>query len=56
MSDQVFAGAGAVPVTIYGRTYHLRGDENSAYIQDLASLVDGKMREVALATGTGYSL
>ncbi len=56
MSDQVFAGAGAVPVTIYGRTYHLRGDENSAYLEDLASLVDGKMREVAEATGTADTL
>ena len=43
-------------VTIYGRAYHLRGSEDSAYLQELARLVDSKMREVARATGTADTL
>lgn len=43
-------------VTIFGRTYHLRGAENTAYLQELAQLVDGKMREVADLTGTADTL
>ena len=44
------------PVTIFGRTYHLRGGENRAYLEELASMVDAKMREVAEATGTADTL
>jgi cell division protein ZapA len=44
------------PVTIFGRTYHLRGDEDPAYLQELAGLVDGRMREIAEATGTPDTL
>jgi len=42
----------SVPVTvdIYDQTYHLRG-QDPAYIAQLASIVDGKMRAVS-ATGT----
>lgn len=43
-------------VTICGRTYHLRGNEDSAYLQELAALVDSKMQEVARATGTADTL
>lgn len=39
-----------------GRTYHLRGHEDQEYLQQLAKLVDGKMREVASATGTADSM
>jgi len=56
MSEQVTDGVGPVPVTIYGRTYHLRGDEEGAYLEELATLVDSKMREVAEATGTADTL
>ena len=35
-----------VTVSIYDQTYHLRG-HNPAYIEQLAELVDGKMRAVA---------
>ena len=40
------------PVTIYGRTYHLRGDGDPEYLLELAEQVDRKMREVAETTGT----
>ena len=46
----------ATPVTIYGRTYQLRGCEDPAYLSDLASLVDEKMRVVADATGTADTI
>jgi cell division protein ZapA len=47
---------GPTPVTIYGRTYHLRGSESGAYLAQLASAVDAKMREAAEATGTADTL
>lgn len=43
---------GSTAVTIYGRTYNLRGSGDTAYLGRLAELVDGRMREVADATGT----
>ncbi len=46
----------ATEVTIFGRTYHLRGAEDGDYLQELAGIVDGKMREVADATGTADTL
>ena len=45
-----------VQVEIYGQSYNLRGEGESAYIQDLASYVDRRMREVAEATATVDSL
>lgn len=47
MSESTHQG---VTVEIYDQPYHLRG-EDPAYIEALASLVDGKMRAVA-AQGT----
>lgn len=44
------------PVTIYGRTYQLRGDGDAAYFHELAQEVDRRMREVAEATGTSDTL
>ncbi len=61
MSEAV-KGTGPVPdsrsieVRIYGRTYHLRGAEDGAYLQELAKIVDRKMQEVADATGTADTL
>ena len=49
-------GQSATAVTIYGRTYHLRGDGDQAYLEELASLVDSKMREVADVTSTADTL
>ncbi len=39
-----------VQVEIYGQSYNLRGEGETGYIQDLASYVDRKMREVSEAT------
>jgi cell division protein ZapA len=47
---------GPTPVTIYGRTYYLRGDGDPAYLDELADLVDAKMRGVAEATGAADTL
>jgi cell division protein ZapA len=44
------------PVTIFGRTYHLRGSEDPAYLERLASVVDRKMREVAEGSGTADTM
>ena len=32
----------SIEVQIYGRTYHLRGAEDGAYLQELAKIVDRK--------------
>ena len=45
----------AIAVDIYDQIYHLRGTD-LAYIEQLASLVDQKMRAVAQAGGTVDSL
>jgi cell division protein ZapA len=34
-------------VRIFGATYHVRGSDDRGYLQELADLVDAKMREVA---------
>ena len=44
------------PVTIYGKTYHLRGDGDAGYLHQLAQEVDRRMREVAETTGTADTL
>jgi cell division protein ZapA len=46
----------STPVTIFGRTYHLRGGGGTGELTELAELVDRKMREVAEATGTADTL
>lgn len=46
----------STPVTIYGRTYHLRGHEDPDYLLEIAGLVDERMREVAEATRTADTL
>ena len=46
----------STPVTIYGKTYHLRGDGDTAYLHELALEVDRRMREVAETTGTADTL
>jgi len=43
------------PVTIYGKTYHLRGDD-PGYLHQLAREVDKRMRQVADVTGTADTL
>ena len=38
---------GSISVEIYGQTYNVRGEGNSAYLTELARLVDASMRDVA---------
>jgi cell division protein ZapA len=45
-----------VKVEIYDQVYHLRGEQDEAYMTELARFVDGKMRAVAEATHTVDSL
>ena len=47
---------GPTAVTIFGRTYRLRGEGDEEYLKELAELVDDKMREVEAATGTADTL
>jgi cell division protein ZapA len=39
-------------VQIFDQTYHVAGDLDPAYVEDLAKHVDTRMRDVARATGT----
>jgi cell division protein ZapA len=50
------AAEDSTPVTIFGRTYHLRGGGDGGDLTELADLVDQKMQEVAEATGTADTL
>src|SRR5712671_7557582 len=45
-----------VQVEIFGQSYNLRGEGATAYLQELATYVDRRMREVAEATATVDSL
>jgi cell division protein ZapA len=56
LSDTTHDDPAVTPVNIYGRTYQLRGNEDGEYLAELASLVDGRMRDVADATGTADTL
>lgn len=56
MAEGSRSAEGPTTVTIFGRTYHLRGAGDPAYLTELASTVDGKMREIAEATGTADSM
>ncbi len=46
----------ATSVTIFGRTSHLRGSDDPQHLVELASIVDGRMREIAGNTGTADTL
>lgn len=39
-------------VEIYDQTYHVAGDLDPAYLEELAQHVDATMRDIARATGT----
>ena len=45
-----------VEVKIYNQTYHIRGEGDGAYIQQLAEYVDRRMKEVSAGTMTADSL
>jgi cell division protein ZapA len=44
--------AGSTQVAIFGSSYALRGGRDDQYLQELAAVVDRKMREVADHTGS----
>ena len=54
--SEVVSEEGVTEVTIFGQTYHLRGNEDREYLEELGSLVDRRMREVVEATGTADTL
>ena len=41
----------SVKVNIYDQAYNVAGDLDPAYVEELADYVDGRMREIARATG-----
>ena len=42
----------ATEVDIFGAVYHVRGDKNPEYLQELAEVVDQRMREIAEQVST----
>jgi cell division protein ZapA len=42
----------ATEVEIFGSIYNVRGEKDPEYLQELASLVDGRMREIAQKVAT----
>jgi cell division protein ZapA len=42
----------SVQVEIFGQVYTIKGKEDPAYIRELASFIDAKMREIQEGTGT----
>jgi len=46
------AEAEVTEVEIFGSVYRVRGRDDSEYLQEVAALVDGKMREVARQTAS----
>ncbi len=55
MADATRIGS-TVGVTIFGRTYHLRGDGQSDHLARIAGRVDRTMKEIAEQTGTADTL
>jgi cell division protein ZapA len=56
LADSTSLDITPTPVTICGRTYHLRGEGDPDYLHHLASMVDTKMRDIAESTGTADTL
>jgi cell division protein ZapA len=42
----------SVQVEIFGQVYNIKGQDDPAYIRELAALLDVKMKEVQKQTGT----
>jgi cell division protein ZapA len=42
----------SVQVEIFGQSYSIKGQDDPAYIRELAAFVDGKMKDVQKGTGT----
>jgi len=47
VDDEETRAPGSVDIEIFGRTYRVRGRDDGGYLQQVADLVDRKMREVA---------
>lgn len=45
-----------IQVQIFGQTYKVRGEEERAYIEELARYVDSKMKSISASTNTSDSL
>jgi cell division protein ZapA len=41
-----------IKIEIFDQIYHISGDLERAYVEQLAAFVDAKMRDVARSTGT----
>ena len=46
----------SVQVDIFGQTYNIKGQDDPAYIRDLAAFIDAKMKDVQKGTGTADPL
>ena len=46
----------SVQVEIFGQVYSIKAKDDPAYIRDLASFIDSKMKEVQKGTGTSDPL
>ena len=46
----------SVQVEIFGQVYSIKGNDDPAYISELARYLDSKMKEVQGGTGTGDPL
>lgn len=55
MDDERTESAKATQVEIFGAVYSVRGRDDSEYLQEVASLVDRRMREVAAKVATSDS-
>lgn len=53
MNDESTRRAKTTEVEIFGSVYHVHGREDGEYLQEVASLVDRTMREVAAKVVTG---
>lgn len=42
----------SVQVEIFGQIYTIKGEDDPAYIRELASFIDAKMKDVQKGTGT----
>lgn len=45
-----------VQIEIFGQTYSIKGKDDPAYIRELASFIDAKMKEIQKGTGTADPL
>ncbi len=45
--SRISKGTTSIDVEIFGSVYHVRGEQDPEYLQRLAEVVDGKMREIS---------